>query len=919
MKKFNFKKITAIATSVLMVGMTMGAAAAANYPAPFVSGGAANVAVVYGTGAGVSQLDLVQSGNIQANLQSKMGASSTSGTSVSTSGETASLDKGSSTDHIWLNTSLDSVTSSFTKSSLPTVLADYTFEGDVSSTLTESIKILTGATTGTETSSDNLGTVIFTKPKSGEDPAIGLSMGTSQTVDPLYNATVTMTAINFTDPDSIGQELDLFGQKFTVSADTTLTSLVLLKQAQKLDLSIGTAGTSNPSAVVTISGKTYTIELTSADATTATVKVTDSTGASDTKTVSEAKSKKIQGVQIAVTSATAGSQGINNAQASIIAGADKVTLTGGQKVTYGDDNTQIKGTYAYIKGSSTAGTTNATTEITVTVFANKTAESFVPAGGSFVDPVFGSFKLDFPGLNYPLDDASRDIIHVNNSGDKAMTLEFTDTNGKTIDQVFVYNATFASTNAHNAQVQLPANWRLADDGNNSIYPFEGANLSEDEYTIVGNEDFGHLLQVSSLSNDSTTGHFTQDVADFEDIATSDIYHTAFTSEGVGTVDIDGKSYTVQLTGDGTYATLKYPTSESATVNTWVVYPTIQTKNGAKVALYEPLNASLAAWNGTTATAATILQLPKGDGTYGSLTFTYAAYDGSGNNWTVTDGTTAKRISPNATVGLNYTAYTIGRLTYNVSSSGYNNNTVIHLVNPETTTADIKEPAVVVLEGKDKNSHYNAVVIDLVNAPAGTSTNAAEVNDVFFTSTYYHGSSTLASDSDITKDVDWFGTLVTTDSTDSNHKTVTVSYPKDQVYAKLYLGAAGSEVSSSGGTSGGSTQLGNVLVKDSEVSSVNTKNLIVVGGSCINSAAAALVGGAKCGPDWTSATGVGTGEFLIKGYASSSLTSGTALLVAGYEAADTVNAATYLTTQTVDTSKAYKGTTSTSATLVNSTA
>ncbi len=252
MKKFNFKKITAIATSVLMVGMTMGAAAAANYPAPFVSGGAANVAVVYGTGAGVSQLDLVQSGNIQANLQSKMGTSSSSGTSISTTGETAALDKDSS-DHIWLNTSLDAVTSSFTKSSLPTVLADYTFEGDVSSTLTESIKILTGATTGTETSSDNLGTVVFTKPKSGEDPAIGLSLGLSQTVDPLYNATVTMTAINFTDPDSIGQEIDLFGQKFTVSADTTLTSLVLLKQAQKLDLSVG-GGTPSPSSSVTIGG-----------------------------------------------------------------------------------------------------------------------------------------------------------------------------------------------------------------------------------------------------------------------------------------------------------------------------------------------------------------------------------------------------------------------------------------------------------------------------------------------------------------------------------------------------------------------------------------------------------------------------------------------------------------------------------------
>jgi hypothetical protein len=45
----------------------------------------------------------------------------------------------------------------------------------------------------------------------------------------------------------------------------------------------------------------------------------------------------------------------------------------------------------------------------------------------------------------------------------------------------------------------------------------------------------------------------------------------------------------------------------------------------------------------------------------------------------------------------------------------------------------------------------------------------------------------------------------------------------------------------------------------------------------------------------------------------------ALLVAGYEAADTVNAATYLRTKTVDTSKEYLGTSATSATLVTETA
>ena len=55
--------------------------------------------------------------------------------------------------------------------------------------------------------------------------------------------------------------------------------------------------------------------------------------------------------------------------------------------------------------------------------------------------------------------------------------------------------------------------------------------------------------------------------------------------------------------------------------------------------------------------------------------------------------------------------------------------------------------------------------------------------------------------------------------------------------------------------------------------------------------------------------------MIKGVSGAYTTGKIALVVAGYEAADTVNAAKYVTTQTFDTSKEYKGTSSTSATLV----
>ena len=79
---------------------------------------------------------------------------------------------------------------------------------------------------------------------------------------------------------------------------------------------------------------------------------------------------------------------------------------------------------------------------------------------------------------------------------------------------------------------------------------------------------------------------------------------------------------------------------------------------------------------------------------------------------------------------------------------------------------------------------------------------------------------------------------------------------------------------------------------------------------------AFIAGALCGSAWTSSTGIGSGQFLIQSFGDAYSTGKIALLVAGYEASDTVNAATYLKNQAVSTDAGmkYVGTSSTSATL-----
>ncbi|MCK5320943.1 hypothetical protein KAJ38_00005, partial [Candidatus Pacearchaeota archaeon] len=143
---------------------------------------------------------------------------------------------------------------------------------------------------------------------------------------------------------------------------------------------------------------------------------------------------------------------------------------------------------------------------------------------------------------------------------------------------------------------------------------------------------------------------------------------------------------------------------------------------------------------------------------------------------------------------------------------------------------------------------------------------------------------------------------------SGQKSVKIIYHGDEVTADVYITSPEVTLIST------DTSVGVMTVKDSEVASVSGKNLIVVGGSAINSVAAELLGGAYSEAAFTSATGVAAGEFMIKSF---SRTGNTALLVAGYNAADTEKAVTYLLNNVVDTTvgKNYKGTSATEASLV----
>jgi hypothetical protein len=847
--KFNFRKIASVIASAVMIGSTLGTALAANYPVPFVSGGTADGAIVVtsGTHTGAA-VDWDAAVGLQTALQGLV-TSTTSTTSAAITGEAAALFSGGT--KLYVNDTLNSVKTILTKSDLPTILADGSFSGNVDATMTFTIDV-----------GSNPKVTWAKQPTSSDNPNYALAISTGST-SAIYNSVVTFNkAVNLTHADSEGQSITLFGQKYTIGSATSLTDLVLLKSAEKVDLS----SDANPSQQVTIEGKTYTIELVSASDTAATIKVTDSAGTSESREVTEAASKKINGITVAVINADETNLKLT---ASVVAGSDKITLVDGSAIAKGEEGTAIDGTNVEFTGGPSA-----MTKIAVNISAPDSDHDAIKAGSSFVDPVFGNFKLDFAGLNIPSDNSTaREEIAFTTSGVDKEQIKFTDYRGLTKTFVYAKNTTAIGTKL------------MVDDDYHNITVMERQPIHYQEYVVVGNQDEGYLLKLSSVKN-STTGT-NNDYVKFTDAFSGDVLETVWSGDGIGTISIGGKSYGVQLSGDSSNATedyvvrLNYP--DSSGDNTAILFPTIKTSKGALVMLTDTLDINTTGWyndsSGVTYNL-TSLKVPNGDG-YTAIALANEAggvVDVGGTDLVISGNIGVAK--PIGNIMLNFTVLT-------------NDTLRVRVAKPTGTdlTAGLYRPKVVIFEGKDDNNAYNTMVVSLTGKGVSSDELGVDTVESSWTNTSSSSSTwatTMASDSNKAQLADLWGTIALVDSSDSSDKTATISYPKEQLYAQIYMGANAAAITPGQAGGAGGTIL---VVKDTEVASVSSKNLVVVGGSCINTVAAKVLGSdvPVCGADFTTKTSVDAGKYLIQSVASPYNTGKVAVLVAGYEAAETKNA------------------------------
>jgi hypothetical protein len=777
--KFNFKKIASVIASTVMLSSTVALAAAANYPSPFVQNGVADVAVVYGANA--AQTDMLAATDITVSLNSGLvSQAATTGGSATVTGEAKAVE--TSGQKLYLGDYMNTTKQSFTKTELPTVLADGNIVDTDGVGYDYSLKINVPNTV-----------VKYGRPSSfssTDAPVLYVDFGTSS--QSYSQEIIFPTAVNVT--KLADKDITLFGQKFSFSgnpADLTSTKVVLYASANTQFVKSG------ESATMVVGGTSYTIEVNAVeDATTADITVN---GVS--QKVVETNSYKVAGLDMYVKNVIYASYAGKLEGVELTAGSAKLTLESGNSVTKGANS--VYGTTTTITNS---GTKVSKIAISVQPYSLDNAVKYLRTGDAFTDPVFGAFKMTFASYTPAADDTSKDLITLKSDGESKASLKWTNKVGGAYDMdMFVPSNVLVNANGvanvsdlYGATAANLANYlynatKLGYDTYDVIASTSGA-VNESDFFITNNNEFSQIFRVDRIDinnkkvrvKDQASGSSLQEVS----LDSNSVGATASLSLA------DGSSATLTLVAN---------LSGSLSINVSKASPILYTSKGAKIDLTNLADPVL-------------------------------------NNQT------------NKIVMTEETAYNDGTFTNNVAGTlGTTiNDTILYKASQGGNDMKVSDPTVGGLVSGDSGStvgDYNKQWLDT------------------------------------------YGSYVVKTGNSNSDSTIDIHYPGTAASLGVYIGELATSVSGGG--------ISNILpITDSEAASVTAKNLVVVGGSCINSVAADLLGGALCGADFETKTGVGAGAFLIETFSRTG--GGVATLVAGYNAADTTSAVKYLTTKSVDT-------------------
>jgi hypothetical protein len=782
----NFKKLAAMLIGSIMAAMPLaGSVLAADYtladfPAPFVVGNQANFLIVVGSGgtaAGIAN-DLSGLINVAARLGGETVTTAGGGTTISVSGEAATLASG--TDRIYLASNINSQVSTVTVDDLPTILADGTFVDE------------NGQEYGYE-QTINIGSKEFKFDNSGndlDDPALILDIGSDATA-PLINLTVNFElAIDFDDTDSEGEPITFFGKGYTVGTSSDADELQLLGGSESIFVDTEDGNT----ATATVSGTEYTVTLkgvTSGTTPKAVLQV-ETGGTTETDTVTEGTTKEINGIDVYVD--TANYYGLESklGDATIMLGADEIWLQDGQPVMVGSSKTDIDGTLVDFDADPGSGNT---TSMVISLAAEDSDFDHLIGGEEFVDPVFGTVKVQFAAaVDAPTfsatkgedENAARNTIEFKRASDDAVAVKMT-------------------IQGDEATLEFANGVDLEDDDSNVLHVVEGETMVKDSYFILNSGAYQHFMEVKKATCDDDN-NADDDVTLYDKFTGTSYKITDKDLDATSAYDwvIKGQTYKLYCTASNT---IKMTSSDYATDGTGkiAIYPYLKpiAAKDFKVAFTDNVTINMV-------DVSTQFELP-------TVTFTLSDNETLSTETGQVDYVTIVTAHDADTANVTFAV--------DVDQDGTNNNGEAN-------------PGFLFVEEQDNSASdvYHAVVIPTGN-PSGSYYDVDRDN-IEFT----NDNADLAQsfdDTDFLGYIDPFGAYINVDTSDTYQDWAILSYPLEQMYADVYISEIASEAT--GATTSGVDRAGviktNVAVVDTELTATQKSNyhVIIGGGSCVNKA------------------------------------------------------------------------------------
>lgn len=485
--KFNFRKIASVLASTVMVGSSVALAAAANYPAPFVQSGKADVAIVWGTNS--APTDLVAVTDITTSLSSALAKQTASGTS--TTGSTASggdfvkLEK--STNRFNLGESMNDFYTSLDNDELAVVLTDGTYTNDDNDDFdfTQKIELRDVTLQHFQDSEFN-----------DDKPVIGFDLVDGQDV---LNYTLDFTPDNaeggtgFTTLETT--EITMLGRNYyVVDVSASNANAVNGVKMTLLDAANSAIVTEGETKTVSVGSDSFDVKITFVDEDEAILEVngvaTNKLNEGDVFKVKEDTYVAVKNILY-----SAKDTGVSKVEFSI--GSGKIVLETGQEVEINSED--VSDIDEYNDASVKSYIYNSTTDIDKIVLEWELGDdTWIAAGSDLVLPGFETIKLSMGGFVVP----SKEKTSIANDGDDSIRLSTVLEDGAVEFNLLYLNASGFTGLGKDSDDQLVVT-------NSTVINFD---KDTDKWFVAswinGDDAESYLLEVTDINSSKSTASTT---------------------------------------------------------------------------------------------------------------------------------------------------------------------------------------------------------------------------------------------------------------------------------------------------------------------------------------------------------------------------------------------------------------------------